>query len=120
MSGKPPSGVDLAPDVDNWLRCAKETPWLESRFKKARKAIKILREVGPSHPGFHTHPMDHLKGPDGVTIWNSYVENAAPNAWRMYWIWAPEGRIYVVSLGPHSHTPGVQPEVSRKGRMKNR
>lgn len=120
MSGKPPAGVELALDVDNWLRCAKEAPWLNGRFKKAKKAIGTMREVGPSYPGFHTHQMDHLKGPGGATIWNSYVENAAPNAWRMYWVWKPGGIVFIVSIGPHSHTPGSQPEVSRKGKTKDK
>lgn len=103
-----PPRVDLAPDVDNWLRCAKDAPWLKSRFKKARKAIRMMRDVGPSHPGFETHKMQHLKGPDDLPIWNSYVENNTSNAWRMYWVYGEGGLIYIISIGPHDHTPGEQ------------
>ncbi len=109
----PPTAVRLAPDVNNWLLAAQDTPWLKDRFEKVRKAIKMMREVGPSHPGFCTHKMKNLPGPGGRPIWNSYVENRSSNAWRMYWIW-DESEIYILSIGPHTHVPGDQPEVSRK------
>lgn len=114
-----PTRVSLAPAVDEWLRCAKVVPWLEDRFKKAKKAIRLMREIGPEHPGFNTHQMQHLKGPGDSPIWNSYVENSSSNAWRMYWVYQDDGGIYIVSIGPHTHAPGKQPSISRKGRTKN-
>src|SRR5699024_2894521 len=102
------------------LLCLKETPWQQSRFKKARKAIELMRNVGPSHPGFKTHQMSNLRGPNGHSIWNSYVENATPKAWRMYWIYDGDGGIFILSMGPHTHTPGVQPSVDRRGEVKKR
>ncbi len=104
----PPTRVDLSPALTEWFKLAQRTPALTSRYKKAKKAIKNMRDVGPSHPGFHTHKMENLPGPGGVPIWNSYVENHAPNAWRMYWIRENDGVIYVLSIGPHDHSPGQQ------------
>jgi hypothetical protein len=105
---KRPKGVELAPEVDAWFRTAADTPSLRDKFKKAKKALKNMREVGPHYPAFETHAMNHLKGPDGATIWNSYVENHTSNAWRMYWLWK-KSTVYVVSIGPHDHDPGQQP-----------
>ena len=85
--------VWLSPTVDDWLRFARETPRLNEKYKKAVRAIRILREAGPSYPSFCTHQMDELKGPGGVTIWNSYVENKTPQAWRMYWVRCEDGSI---------------------------
>jgi len=105
---KPPEAVELSPDVDAWFRSAQGTPRLQEKFKKAKKAVKNMREVGPHYSAFETHQMNHLKGPGGLTIWNSYVENHTSNAWRMYWVWRGS-TVYVVSIGPHDHTPGQQP-----------
>ncbi|MBY6383073.1 hypothetical protein HG717_03960 [Rhodococcus erythropolis] len=41
---------------------------------------------------------------DGKQIWNSYVENGTPSAWRMYWIYDGPDTIHVLSVGPHDHT----------------
>ena len=112
-----PRYVRLAVGVDEWFRLAETTPRLRSKFDKARKAVRLMRTVGPSHPGFQTHRMENLLGIDGQPIWNSYVENATANAWRMYWTWQDDGGIVIVSLGPHTHTPGLQPKLSRKGVM---
>ena len=96
--------------MSEWFSQAQNAPDLVTRFKKAKKAVRLMREVGPHHPGFCTHPMRTLLGPDRKTIFNSYVENRTPGAWRMYWIWADEDQtvVYVVSIGPHDHTPGEQ------------
>ncbi|WP_206499107.1 hypothetical protein [Rhodococcus sp. KRD175] len=113
----PPAYVDLAQVVSDWLVDAKAAAQLSDKFEKVKKAIKFLREVGPGHPGFHTHKMENLPGPDGRDIWNSYIENNTANAWRMYWLWEDDGGITVVSVGPHTHNPGTQPQISRKGKM---
>ncbi len=101
--------VRFSPSVDRWLRDARETPRLQEKFKKAKKAIRMMREVGPAYPSFCTHQMNDLKGPGGVTIWNSYVENNTSQAWRMYWTRQADGSIQIVSIGPHDHNPGEQP-----------
>ena len=69
-----------------------------------------MRDVGPHYPAFETHQMKILKGPDDQPMWNSYVENHTSGAWRMYWVWKGS-TVYVVSIGPHDHTPMVQPGV---------
>lgn len=101
--------VWTSPKVDEWLRVAKDSPHLQEKFKKAKRAIRIMREAGPKHPSFCTHKMQHLKGPGGAIIWNSYIENRTPQAWRMYWVRCDDGSLQIVSLGPHDHTPGMQP-----------
>ena len=106
MSGSRPSRVTLSRGVDAWLRTAKDQPALGAKFKKVKKAIKNMRDVGPSYPGFHTHAMKHLAAHDGRKIWNSYIESRTPSAWRMYWIYDDDGGIYVLSIGPHGHHPG--------------
>lgn len=100
----PPFEVVLSDKVDAWAKAAATSPKLHMKFKKFKKAVKLLREVGPSHPGLRTHKMSVWCGPNGEPVWNSYVENATPSAWRMYWIYDGPDRIHVLSVGPHDHT----------------
>ncbi len=35
-------------------------------------------------------------------LWESYVENKTPSAWRVWWIYGPaDGQITIVTIGPH-------------------
>ena len=100
-----PSKVTLSPGVDAWLKTAKDQPALKRRYEKVKRAIKVMREVGPSYPAFESHRMKHLAGPGRRPIWNSYIENRTPGAWRMYWVYG-EDEVYILSVGPHEHDPG--------------
>jgi hypothetical protein len=72
------------------------------KLKKVRKALKQLRELGPRHPGLNSHAYQSIPGPDGGTLWESYVENRTPSAWRMWWIYGPgPDEITIVTIGPH-------------------
>ncbi len=72
------------------------------KLKKVRKALRLLEQVGPSHPGLATHQYQSVKGPDGAAVWESYVENRTPSAWRMWWIYGPApDTITIVTIGPH-------------------
>jgi len=36
------------------------------------------------------------------TLWESYVENKTPSAWRVWWIYGQgEGGITIITIGPH-------------------
>lgn len=72
------------------------------KLNKVRKALRLLEQVGPRHPGLHSHQYQSVPGPDGAPLWESYVENKTPPAWRIWWIYGPkDGQITVVTIGPH-------------------
>jgi hypothetical protein len=71
-------------------------------LKKVRKALRLLEQAGPRHPGLHSHEYHSIPGPNGATLWESYVENRTPGAWRMWWIYGPRNeQITIVTIGPH-------------------
>jgi hypothetical protein len=77
-------------------------PSHHGREKKVKKALRILREVGPSHPGLNSHKYQSITGPNGEGVWESYVENRTPSAWRIWWWYGPdEGQITILTMGPH-------------------
>lgn len=68
---------------------------------RVRKALGFL-ETNPRHPGLRVHRYQSKSGPGGEQIWEAYVENQTPKAWRI-WFWYGPGRevITVLSIGPH-------------------
>lgn len=80
--------------------CAKQQ--YVKKLKKVRKALRLLEQVDPRHPGLHSHDYQSVPGPGGATLWESYVENKTPSAWRIWWIYGPEdGQLTIVTIGPH-------------------
>jgi len=72
------------------------------RLKKIRKTQRLLAEQGPAYPGLNTHQIQNRTGPHGEPVYQSYVENRAPSAWRMWWMYGPrEDQIMLLDAGPH-------------------
>ncbi len=73
----------------------------ERKFKKVRKTLGLLSQ-NPKYPGLNSHKRETEKGPRGEDIWESYVENNTPSAWRVFWYYGPEsGTITVFAITPH-------------------
>jgi hypothetical protein len=73
----------------------------QAKLKKVRKTLGLL-ERDPQYPGLNSHKYDSLKGPDGVDIWASYVENNTPAAFRVFWFYGVgAGVITVVAITKH-------------------
>ncbi len=71
---------------------------------KYRKVLKTLglMETNPRHPGLRTHKYHSLSGPKGEEIFEAYVEQHTPGAWRVFWYYGPErGTIRVLNITPH-------------------
>lgn len=72
------------------------------KAKKIAKTLRILEKIGPSYPGLHSHQYVSVKGPGGQPLWESYVENNTPGAWRIWWICGPEpAGLTIITVGPH-------------------
>ena len=53
--------------------------------------------------GLSTHEYTTVRGPDGTTkVYEAYVENRTPNAYRVIWHYGPKkGQITVMTVIPH-------------------
>ncbi|GAB94771.1 hypothetical protein BJY21_000088 [Kineosphaera limosa] len=79
-----------------------QRPQFEKKRKKVDKARRMLRDQGPAYPGLNSHKFSSLSGPNGEEVWESYVENRTPGAWRIFWIYGPAAdEITIISVGPH-------------------
>jgi len=71
------------------------------KLKKIQKTLGLL-ETDPRHPGLRVHPFRSLAGPSGTQLWEAYVENRTPGAWRIWFAYGPErGEITILAIGPH-------------------
>ncbi len=71
---------------------------------RARKVAKALRQMAddPEYPGLHSHRFEALDDVIGERMWESYVENRTPSAWRVWWFYGPnDGEITIVDLDGH-------------------
>ena len=76
----------------------------QTNSKKARKVQKILglMESNLRHPSLKTHKYDSLCGPNGEEIFEAYVENRTPGAWRIFWYYGPsQSFITILAITPH-------------------
>lgn len=78
-----------------------QRPQYQAKLKKVRKTLRLLQIPGPSHPGLNSHRYQSVPGPGGAALWESYVENKTPSAWRIWWIYGDPDEIIIVTIGPH-------------------
>jgi hypothetical protein len=78
----------------------------QAKLKKVRKALALL-EQNPRYPGLNSHQYESFPVAKDVKVWDSYVENRTPSAWRIFWRFGPDepeaelSIITVLAIGPH-------------------
>ena len=75
--------------ADKQYTALENTPSLAAVFEQVRKAIGYL-EIDPRHPSLHTHEFTSLAGPGGEKIFEAYVQNNTPGAYRIFWHYGPD------------------------------
>jgi hypothetical protein len=76
-------------------------PQYAKKLKKVRKTLGLL-QLDPRYPSLNSHKYQSLAGANGEDVWDSYVENKTPAAWRLFWHYGPtEDTITVLIIGPH-------------------
>jgi hypothetical protein len=77
------------------------SPQHATKLKKVRKALGLLQR-DPRYPGLHSHKYGSIKGQNGEEVWDSYVENKTPSAWRIFWHYGPDpDTITILLVTPH-------------------
>jgi len=96
-----PFDLDLSLEAEAVIRALESDPGNAAKLRKVRKALALLQS-NPRHPGLNVHRYVSKAGPGGEPLWEAYVENRTPGAWRMWWWYGP-GRnvITVLTIGPH-------------------
>jgi hypothetical protein len=77
------------------------SPQYAVKLKKVNKALGRL-QLDPLYPSLRSHKYSSLSGANGEEVWDSYVENHTPSAWRIFWHYGPGAdAITILLIGPH-------------------
>ena len=96
-----PEMRDLWEDLTNKAREGDLSKDEAALLKKLVKALRFLSQ-DPRHPGLASHEIDALSRRYGEKVWQSYLQNKAPRAGRMFWVYGPgKAEITVIGLEPH-------------------
>lgn len=91
----------FTPQADADLREIETNPAKRKILKAVRKTLGLL-ETNLRHPSLQTHEFTSLKGPSGEKVFEAYVQQKAPGAYRVFWYYGPERKqITIVSITPH-------------------
>lgn len=86
------------PALDTLERLAAED---EKKLLKVRKTLGLM-QTNIRSPGLQTHEYHGLTGPNGEKVWEAYVENNTPSAYRVFWHYGPgQGIITILAITPH-------------------
>ncbi|MCB1085053.1 MAG: hypothetical protein KDK60_03015 [Chlamydiia bacterium] len=72
-------------------------------FKQVKKTMCLLSQ-NPRHPGLHTHEYSGLPNPWDAKqkVFEAYVQNRTPGAYRLFWCYGPEkNQITVITILKH-------------------
>ena len=58
-------------------------------LKQVRKTLGLL-ETDLRHPSLRTHELQSLGGPNGERVFEAYVQNRTPAAWRVFFVYGPD------------------------------
>ena len=69
--------------------------------RKVKKALGNLQK-DPRYKGLRSHKYHSVHGAGGEEVFDSYVENNTPSAWRILWHYGPgEDELTVLTVTPH-------------------
>jgi hypothetical protein len=72
-----------------------------SKLRKIKNTLDKLEE-NLRHPGLHTHKNDSFRENIDAEVFQSYVENNTPCAYRVFWHYGSEKDIItILSIIPH-------------------
>jgi len=94
--------IFLTPQAQGDLAVLAKDTGLAKRLKAARKTLGLLELHGPRYPGLQSHKYDSLRGAHGEDVWESYVEQRTPAAYRIFWHYGPGQReITILAITAH-------------------
>ena len=73
-------------------------------LKKYKKVLKTLglMEVNLRHPSLNSHKYSSISEPNNEEVFEAYVENKTPAAFRVFWYYGPKrDEITILTITPH-------------------
>jgi hypothetical protein len=98
-------------EADRQLRIIENDPSLSSVLKQLRKTLGHL-ETNPRSRSLQTHEYQSLTGRYGTKVFEAYVQQNTPAAYRVFWHYGPDGtakdgkRTPIITIIAITHHPG--------------
>jgi plasmid stabilization system protein ParE len=91
----------FTPQADSDLRELENNPAQKKRLQAVQKCLGLM-ETNLRHPSLNTHEFRSLRGPVGEKVFEAYVQQKSPGAYRVFRYYGPEkGMITIVAITPH-------------------
>ncbi len=91
----------FTPQANSDLREIEIDPSKKNILKAVRKTLGLM-ETNPRYPSLNTHEFTSLKGPNGEKVFEAYVQQKTPAAYRIFWYYGPDrNQITIVAITPH-------------------
>jgi hypothetical protein len=92
----------LSQEAQDCLSALAADPHSAGLLKQVRKVL-VLLETNLRHPSLNTHKFKSLQGPNGEEVFEAYVQNQTPGAYRVFFHYGPDlleagRRIPVISV----------------------
>jgi hypothetical protein len=93
--------LQLTPECKAQLSAVSANPQREGLEFQIKAAItKLLHD--PKYKGLNTHRFQALSEKYQCDVWESYVQNNTPGAWRLFWRYGPDEKdITLLLVTPH-------------------
>lgn len=83
------------------LRSLKADASKARTLKEVMKAIGFMR-TNLRHPSLNTHEFKGVRGRNGEKVFEAYVQNNTPGAYRILWYYGPnKSEITILGVIPH-------------------
>lgn len=98
----------FSPEAASVIQGLEDHPHRQGLLKQVRKTLSLL-ETNPRHSSLQTHKFRSLRGPNGEEVFEGYVQNQTPGAYRVFFYYGPdrmEGKrripvLTVLTITPH-------------------
>ena len=91
--------LEYQPEAEETLANLQQTD--PKKYKKVLKTLGLM-QTNLRHSGLKTHKYDSLSGPDEEEVFEAYVENKTPAAFRIFWYYGPgKNVITILAITPH-------------------
>ena len=91
----------FTPQADLDLREIENDLSKKAILKAVRKTLGFM-ETNLRHPSLNTHEFTSLKGPNGEKVFEAYVQQKTPAAYRIFWHYGPDRKqITIIAITPH-------------------
>ncbi len=93
--------INISKDAKQTLQELSGNPAQSKRWKAVDKTLKMMGQ-NLRHPSLNPQKYYEMKGPNGEQIMESYAQNGAPRAYRVFWYYGPKkGEITIYKITAH-------------------